>query len=90
MSESRIVNGRRPTAPFHTDFEGYNLGQIKMRNELPSPQINDEIARNAKRAIFSIIEMGGGGGRGGLNFSFDLSKIVAQSSSREERKWSSR
>ena len=40
------------------------------------PQIKDEAARRAKTRHFPILDLGGGG-EGGLGFSFILSKIVA-------------
>ena len=43
------------------EVKNYNLGQNKMRNRsTPSPQFNDVLALQRKRAIFAIIEMGGG------------------------------
>ena len=58
----------------------YNLGQNKWKTLTPPPpQIKD-----GKRARFcpsrgSILDLGGGGGDGGLLFHFILSKIVALS-----------
>ena len=47
-----------------------------MKLTRPSPpKISDEFARKAKRAIFPSLNWREG--RGGLNFSFDLSKFVA-------------
>ena len=54
----------------------YNLGENnnkKKEIKAPSPKNNEEFTRKPNRAIFSIIEMGA---MGGLDFSFDLSKIV--------------
>lgn len=56
--------------PKHAETLGYNLGQNKVRNKTTPP-----LAQKPKRAIFPGIEMGGG--RGGLNFSFQFSKTVA-------------
>ena len=53
----------------------YNLGQIKIEKLTPPLKVNDEFARKAKRTIFPSVKWEGGGG-GGLNFSFHLSKIV--------------
>ena len=48
----------------------HNLGQNKIEQQGPIPQIKDEAARRAKRAIFpSMICWGGGEGGGGSKFS---------------------
>ena len=52
------------------------LDRIKWEIEAPSPQFNDVLALQRKCTIFSIIEIGGGGG---VVFSSILSKIVAKS-----------
>jgi len=49
------------------------LDRIKREIRPPSPRINDESPQKPNRAHFPIIEMGG---RGGPNFSFELSKIA--------------
>ena len=49
------------------------LDRIK-KEITPPPKINVEFTRKAICAIFVLLN----GGRGGLNFSFDLSKIVDQ------------
>ena len=60
----------------------HNLGQNKIEQQGPIPQIKDEAARRAKRAIFpSMICWGGGGGvgEGGLSFPPISSKVVPSS-----------
>ena len=72
-----VRHGRTRWTPKDVCVGGYNLGQIKMKNETPLPPQNQWwIRAQSKTRHFSIIEMGRGGG-GGLNFSFHLSKIVA-------------
>ena len=64
--------GRIPVSCMSYTNELYDLGHNKMEEQTPSPQIKDEVARRAKRAIFpSLI-----GGGGGIYFLFILSKIV--------------
>ena len=53
----------------------YNLGQNKMEQKTPIPPMKPR--EGQKRAIFPILDLGGGG-RGGLGFPFILSKIVAE------------
>ena len=58
----------------------HNLGQNKIEHQGPIPQIKDEAARRAKRAIFpSMICWGGGRGEGGLSFPPISSKVVPSS-----------
>ena len=60
--------------------ELYNLGQNKMEEQTPSPQIKDEVARRAKRAImFPSLIWGKAGGC--IYFLFILSKIVGYANS---------
>ena len=58
-------------------ISNYNLGQNKMEQQAPSPQIKpqikDEAVRRIKTRHFAILDLGG---RGGLGFPFILSKIV--------------
>ena len=50
-------------------IRNYNLGQNKMEQQNPSPQIKDEAAQKPKRAIFPS---GGGGTEGGYKFSINF------------------
>ena len=67
--------GRIPVSCMSYTNKLYNLGQNKMEEQTPSPQIKDEVARRAKRAIFPSLICGEGGG-GCIYFLFILSKIV--------------
>ena len=57
------------------------LDSIKWNNYPPSPQSNDEGAKEQETHHFGIIEIGGRGG-GGIYVPFILSKIVAYSHTR--------
>ena len=65
--------GRIPVSCMSYTNELYNLGQNKVEEQTPSPQIEDEVARRAKRAIFPSLIWGEGGC---IYFLFILSKIV--------------
>ena len=54
--------GRIPVSCMSYTNELYNLGQNKMEEQTPSPQIKDEVARRAKRAIFPSLIWGEAGG----------------------------
>ena len=56
--------GRIPVSCMSYTNELYNLGQNKMEEQTPSPQIKDEVARGVKGAIFPSLFGGGGGGGG--------------------------
>ena len=54
--------GRIPVSCMSYTNELYNLAQNRMEEQTPSPQIKDEVARRAKRAIFPSLIWGKGGG----------------------------
>ena len=54
--------GRIPFSCMSYMNELYNLAQNRMEEQTPSPQIKDEVARRAKRAIFPSLIWGGGRG----------------------------
>ena len=55
-------NAHHNTHIAFTDKKSYNLGQNKKEKLTPSPQGNNEAAKEHKRAIWAlIIEMGEGG-----------------------------
>ena len=56
--------GRIPVSCMSYTNELYNLGQNKMEEQTPSPQIKDEVAWRAKRAIFPSLIWGKAGGGG--------------------------
>ena len=64
--------GRIPFSCMSYMNELYNLAQNRMEEQTPSPQIKDEVARRAKRAIFPSLIWG----EGCIYFLFILSKIV--------------
>ena len=57
----------------------HNLGQNKIEQQGPIPQIKDEAARRAKRATFPSMICCGGRGEGGLSFPPISSKVVPSS-----------
>ena len=68
-------NAHHNTHIAFTDKKSYNLGQNKKEKITPSPQGNNEAAKEHKRAIWAlIIEIGEG--RGGLDVKFIMSKTV--------------
>ena len=57
-------------------LSSYNLGQNKVEQQTPIPQIKDEATQKPKHTIFSSLIWGVGGGGGGTNLPSMFSKIV--------------